>query len=88
MKVGILDKYASFLPIFGSTPPLSLGEGDTPLIRCSRLEKEVGCRELYFKLEGSIVPMLPMQGLNPSLLSLAVRFPLENWPKLLPTGLG
>ncbi|GAI12345.1 unnamed protein product, partial [marine sediment metagenome] len=30
----------------------SLGEGDTPLVRCSGLEKEIGCGELYFKLEG------------------------------------
>jgi threonine synthase len=29
-----------------------LGEGDTPLVRCPELEKEIGCRELYFKLEG------------------------------------
>ena len=52
MKVGILKKYKSFLPVSGSTPPLSLGEGDTPLVRCHRLEKEVGCHELYFTLEG------------------------------------
>ncbi|GAH99044.1 unnamed protein product, partial [marine sediment metagenome] len=29
-----------------------LGEGDTPLVRCSQLEKETGCGELYLKLEG------------------------------------
>ena len=29
-----------------------MGEGDTPLVRSRRLEKEVGCGELYFKLEG------------------------------------
>ena len=34
------------------TPLLSLGEGDTPLVRSERLEKELGCRQLYFKLEG------------------------------------
>jgi threonine synthase len=52
MKVGILKKYKNFLPVSGSTPLLSLGEGDTPLVRCRRLEKEIGCHELYFKLEG------------------------------------
>ncbi len=30
---------------------INLGEGDTPLVRSRRLEREVGC-ELYFKLEG------------------------------------
>ena len=29
-----------------------MGEGDTPLVRCHQLEKEIGCGELYFKLEG------------------------------------
>ena len=31
---------------------LSLGEGDTPLVKSNRLGKELGCSELYFKLEG------------------------------------
>ena len=31
---------------------ISLGEGDTPLVKSNRLSKEVGCEELYFKLEG------------------------------------
>ena len=30
----------------------SIGEGDTPLVRCDRLAEKYGCRELYFKLEG------------------------------------
>jgi threonine synthase len=30
----------------------SLGEGDTPLVRCRSLENEIGCGELYLKLEG------------------------------------
>ncbi|MEE8204990.1 MAG: pyridoxal-phosphate dependent enzyme, partial [Dehalococcoidales bacterium] len=52
MKTGVLLKYKEFLPITSATPPISLGEGDTPLVRCQRLEKEIGCGELYFKLEG------------------------------------
>jgi len=52
MKSGVLVKYKDFLPITPNTPLLSLGEGDTPLVRCSELEKEIGCGELYFKLEG------------------------------------
>ncbi|MFC1939707.1 threonine synthase [Chloroflexota bacterium] len=52
MKAGVLARYRDFLPITPSTPLFSLGEGDTPLVRCNRLEKEIGCGELYFKLEG------------------------------------
>ena len=52
MKAGVLARYKEFLPITSGTPLFSLGEGDTPLVRCPELEKEIGCRELYFKLEG------------------------------------
>jgi len=52
MKNGVLASYKEFLPVTSSTPLFSLGEGDTPLVRCSALEKEIGCSELYFKLEG------------------------------------
>jgi len=52
MKTGVLIRYKDFLPITSKTPLFSLGEGDTPLVRCDGLAKEVGCGELYFKLEG------------------------------------
>jgi threonine synthase len=52
MKQGVLVRYKDFLPITRNTPLFSLGEGDTPLVRCEALEKEIGCGELYFKLEG------------------------------------
>ena len=52
MKTGVLVKYKDFLPIASGTPLISLGEGDSPLVRCRELEKEIGCGELYFKLEG------------------------------------
>ena len=52
MKPGVLLNYRDFLPITPDTPLFSLGEGDTPLVRCNGLEKEIGCGELYFKLEG------------------------------------
>ncbi len=52
MKSGVLTRYKDFLPVTSDTPLFSLGEGDTPLVRCSALEKEIGCGELYFKLEG------------------------------------
>jgi len=52
MKTGVLIKYRDFLPVTPNTPLFSLGEGDTPLVRCDTLEREIGCGELYFKLEG------------------------------------
>ena len=48
---GVLHRYADRLPITESTPLISLGEGDTPLVRSRRLVERVGCKELYFKLE-------------------------------------
>jgi threonine synthase len=52
MKTGVLYKYKDLLPITPKTPLFSLGEGDTPLVRCDQLAREIGCGELYFKLEG------------------------------------
>lgn len=51
-KGGVLAKYYDFLPITSNTPLITLGEGDTPLVRSRWLEGEAGCGELYFKLEG------------------------------------
>jgi threonine synthase len=50
---GVLARYGQYLPMTEKTPPLSLGEGDTPLVRSTAIEKELGVGELYFKLEGS-----------------------------------
>jgi len=52
MNKSILVRYRDFLPLTTATPIVTLGEGDTPLVRSHRLEKELGCGELYFKLEG------------------------------------
>ncbi len=52
MKPGVLVNYRDFLPVTPGTPLFSLGEGDTPLVRCGELEKKTGCGELYLKLEG------------------------------------
>jgi len=52
MKPGVLARYKDFLPLTSKTPLFSLGEGDTPLVRCQTLEKELAIGELYFKLEG------------------------------------
>jgi threonine synthase len=52
VKKGVLYQYQNYLPITKKTPMFSIGEGDTPLVKCDRLAKKYGCKELYFKLEG------------------------------------
>ena len=52
MPHGVLSHYGSFLPLTPQTPLITLGEGGTPLVAAPRLAAEVGCRELYLKLEG------------------------------------
>jgi threonine synthase len=52
MKLGVLTRYWERLPITPKTPIFTLGEGDTPLVRCGNLEKIIGVGELYCKLEG------------------------------------
>ena len=49
---GVLERYKSYLPVTDKTPILTLGEGDTPLVKSKTISQEVGCDELYFKLEG------------------------------------
>jgi threonine synthase len=50
---GVIEHYREFLPISASTPIVSLGEGNTPLIYCPQLSKRVGrgC-EVFVKNEG------------------------------------
>lgn len=49
--VTLIERYRSFLPVSDSTPVLTLGEGNTPLLRARRLESRLGCH-LYLKVEG------------------------------------
>ncbi|MEP6585233.1 MAG: threonine synthase [Candidatus Udaeobacter sp.] len=50
---GVIERYREFLPVSPSTPIISLGEGNTPLIYSSRLSECVGrgC-EVFIKNEG------------------------------------
>src|SRR5438105_3500273 len=50
---GVIELYREFLPVSDSTPIVSLGEGNTPLIYCPKLSKRVGrgC-EVFVKNEG------------------------------------
>ena len=45
---GVLHRYRDRLPVTEETPLISLGEGDTPLVKSRRLVERVGCRELWF----------------------------------------
>ncbi len=51
--IGVLRHYREFLPVTPKTPLLSLGEGDTPLVRSTAIERELGSGALYFKIEGA-----------------------------------
>ena len=50
--VPLIDRYADRLPVTPRTPRLTLGEGDTPLMRSRWLERETGIREVWLKIEG------------------------------------
>jgi threonine synthase len=52
IHAGVLARYGEFLPLTDATPMLTLGEGDTPLVRSSTLERDLGAGAIYFKLEG------------------------------------
>jgi threonine synthase len=45
-------RYAPVLPVRNPASIVSLGEGMTPLIRTTRLEKKLGCTDLWVKDEG------------------------------------
>jgi threonine synthase len=50
---GVIERYREFLPVSPSTPVISLGEGNTPLIYSARLSERVGCAcEVFIKNEG------------------------------------
>jgi threonine synthase len=49
---GVLQRHKEYLPITAKTPMISLGEGETPLVKSVNLARELGIGELYFKLEG------------------------------------
>jgi len=50
---GVIDRYREFLPVSDSTPIVSLGEGNTPLVYSAKLSARVGrgC-EMFVKNEG------------------------------------
>ena len=49
---GVIEEYRARLPVSDATPVVTLGEGDTPLVRSESLSAETGC-EVYLKFEGA-----------------------------------
>ena len=50
-RPGVIRKYSQQLPVTDSTPVVTLGEGDTPLIHSERLSRETGV-DVWLKHEG------------------------------------
>jgi threonine synthase len=48
----LIDRYAAHLPVTDRTPRITLGEGNTPLVRAPALERESGVAEVWLKVEG------------------------------------
>src|SRR5881397_1831906 len=72
---GVIERYREFLPVSASTPIVSLGEGNTPLIYCPQLSKRVGrdC-EVFVKNEG----VNPTGSFKDRGMTVAVSKALEN----------
>jgi threonine synthase len=52
MTLGIIARYAAYLPVTSATPRVTLGEGSTPLVHSARIGPAIGLDQLYFKYEG------------------------------------
>ena len=52
-RIPLIERYAAHLPVTARTPRLTLGEGDTPLVRAPSLESETGVAEVWLKVEGA-----------------------------------
>jgi len=70
----LMERYAAFLPISGTTPNLSLGEGYTPLVHARNLGRAIGCPMLHVKVEG----MNPTGSFKDRGMVVAVARALEN----------
>ena len=51
-RSGVIARYGAYLPLTEATPRISLGEGDTPLVRAPSLEEATGA-EVHLKLEST-----------------------------------
>lgn len=49
---GVVEKYKEFMPVKEDTEPVTLREGNTPLIHAKKISEELGV-ELYMKYDGA-----------------------------------
>ena len=75
---GIIEEYRKFLPVSANTPVITLGEGNTPLIRAARLAKRIAPGiDLYLKYEG----LNPTGSFKDRGMTMAISKALENGAK-------
>ncbi len=48
----LMDRYRDFLPVTDATPPITLGEGNTPLVHLDHVGQRIGIPNLFVKYEG------------------------------------
>ena len=71
---GLIEKYRDRLPVGDKTRLISLGEGNTPLIRLENIPCEMGTQvELYIKYEG----LNPTGSFKDRGMTMAVTRPLK-----------
>jgi threonine synthase len=51
-RLGIIETYRSRLPVSDTTPVVTLGEGNTPLVHSTSMSERTGC-DVWFKFEGA-----------------------------------
>ena len=75
IQPGVITRYRAHLPVTEHTPIISLGEGDTPLLRLRRLPEDIDQdTELYLKCEG----LNPTASFKDRGMTLAVSKALER----------
>src|SRR2546422_1360921 len=75
---GVIEEYRKFLPVTERTPVVTLGEGNTPLIRATRLAKQIASGvDLCLKFEG----MNPTGSFKDRGMTLAISKAVESGAK-------
>jgi threonine synthase len=79
-SIGVIERYRKYLPVFDTTPVISLHEGSTPLIPSPRLSSIVGrgCK-VYLKFEG----MNPTGSFKDRGMTVAVSKAIEGGANLI-----
>jgi len=73
--LGVIEEYRKFLPVTEKTPVITLGEGNTPLIRAARLANTIAPGiALYLKFEG----VNPTGSFKDRGMTLAISKAVEN----------